>query len=196
MANDPAISDDQRDDQRFDVAEAAVLQVEHDEHVERGEADAPDERQAEQQVERDGGADHFGQVAGGDGDLAEDPQNDGGRPRVAVAAGLGEVAAAGDAEPRGERLQQDRHQVGDHDDAEQRVAEARAAGEVGGPVARVHVADGDQVAGAGKGEQLAPESGAVRDGDRAVDFGQADLARGQPPAAGRRGRLIFTDSHP
>ena len=56
-----------------------------------------------------------------------------------------------------ERLQQDRHQVGEQDDAEQRVAEPRAAGEVGGPVARVHVADGHQVARAGEREQLAPE---------------------------------------
>ena len=94
-------------------------------------------------------------------------------PRVVIAAGLREVASAGDAEARGERLQQDRHQVRDHDDAEQRVAEARAAGEVGGPVARVHVADGDEVAGAGEREELAPEAGAVRDGDGAVDFGQA-----------------------
>ena len=73
-ANDPAISDDQRDDERFDVAEAAVLQEQHDQHVERGQADAPDERQAEQQVQRDGRADDFGEVAGGDGDLAEQPQ--------------------------------------------------------------------------------------------------------------------------
>ena len=109
--------DDQRDDERFDVAEAAVLQEEHDEHVERREADAPDERQAEEQVERDGGAEDFGEVAGGDGDLAEDPEDEGGRARVAVAAGLGEVASAGDAEAHGERLEQDRHQVGDHDDA-------------------------------------------------------------------------------
>ena len=67
-------------------------------------------------------------------------------PRVGVAAGLRQVAPAGDAEARRERLQQDRHQVRHHDHAEQRVAEARAAGEVGGPVARVHVADGHQVA--------------------------------------------------
>ena len=45
-----------------------------------------------------------------------------------------------------ERLQQNRHQVGDQDHAQQRVAELRAAAEVGGPVARVHVADGDQIA--------------------------------------------------
>ena len=82
------------------------------------------------------------------------------RPRVVIAAGLREVAAAGDAEPRGERLQQDRHQVREHDDAEQRVAVARAAGEVGRPVAGVHVADGDQVAGAGEREQLPPEAAA------------------------------------
>ena len=104
------------------------------------------------------------------------------RPRVAVAARLREVASAGDAEPRGQRLQQDRHQVRQHDHAEQRVAEPRAAGEVGRPVPGVHVADGDEVAGAGKGEQLAPEAGA--DGNRhgAVDFRQADGARRQTPS--------------
>ena len=126
---------------------------------------------------------HLGEVAGGDGDLAEDPQDDRDRPRVAVAAGLREVASAGDAEARGERLQQDRHQVRDHDDAEQRVAVARAAGEVGGPVAGVHVADGDEIAGAGEGEQLAPEAGAVGNRDRAVDLGQAQRAGRQAPAA-------------
>ena len=110
-----------------------------------------------------------------------------GRPRVAVAAGLGEVASAGDAEARGQRLQQDRHQVGDHDDAEQRVAEARAAGEVGGPVARVHVADRDQVARAGEGEQLAPEAGAVRDRHRAVDFGETRQPIRASPAPGADG---------
>ena len=111
MANDPAIGDDEADDERFDVAEAAVLQVEDDEDVERGEADAPDQREAEEQVEGDGGADDLGEVAGGDGDLAEQPEDDGDGARVVVAAGLGEVASAGDAEARGERLEQDRHEV-------------------------------------------------------------------------------------
>ena len=90
---------DQPDDQGLDVAKAAVLQVEDDEHVERGETDAPDKRQAEQQVERDGRADDLSEIAGGDGDLAEQPQQDGGPARVAVAARLGEVASAGDAKP-------------------------------------------------------------------------------------------------
>ena len=41
IANEPAMSEDQRDDERFDVAEAVVLQEEHDEDVERGEARRP-----------------------------------------------------------------------------------------------------------------------------------------------------------
>ena len=35
---------------------------------------------------------------------------------IAVAAGLGQVAPGGDAEPRRQRLQQDRHQVRQQDD--------------------------------------------------------------------------------
>ena len=45
-------------------------------HVERGDGDAPDQRDAEQQIERDRGADHLGEVAGGDRDLAEDPEHE------------------------------------------------------------------------------------------------------------------------
>ena len=39
----------------------------------------------------------FGEVAGGDRELAEDPQDERDRPRVAVAAGLREIASGGDA---------------------------------------------------------------------------------------------------
>ena len=65
------MSEDQADDERFDVAEAAMLKEEHDEHVERGEAHAPDERKAEEEIERDGRANHFREVARRDGDLAQ-----------------------------------------------------------------------------------------------------------------------------
>src|SRR3990172_6288050 len=119
---------DEPDDERFDVAEAAVLQEEDEKHVERGEDDAPDERQADEQVEGDGRADDLGEVAGGDGDLAEDPEEDRDRPGVAVAAGLREVASAGDAEAGGQGLEDDGHDVRDEDDAEERVAVAGAAG--------------------------------------------------------------------
>ena len=115
------------------------------------------------------------------------------RPRVAVAAGLREIAAAGDAEPRGQRLQQDRHQVRHHDDAEQRVAVARAAGEVGRPVAGIHVADGDEVARTGEGEELAPEAGgrAARQSTRALRAGSCCRLA----AASREGSVGISDLH-
>ena len=106
--------------------------------------------------------------------------NDTGR-RIVVAAGLGQVAAGDDAELERQRLQQDGHEVGEQDDRKQRVAEARAAGQVGGPVARVHVADRDQVAGPGEGEQLAPETRATS-GRRCCDGPPAGWD-GQPRAA-------------
>ena len=124
-------------------------------------------------LQRDRRADHLGEVAGDDRRFAGEPQQEIDGPRIAVAAGLGEIAAGGDAEPGGERLQQDRHQVGEQDDAEQRIAEARAAGEVGRPVARVHIADGDHVARAHEGEQAAEPQAAMRHGDGGIDLGQA-----------------------
>ena len=131
-------------------------------------------------LQRDRGADHFREVAGGDGDFAEDPERECEvRRRVMIAAGLREVAAGGDAELGGERLEQDRHEVGDQNDAEQRVAELRAAAEVGGPVAGVHVADGDEVAGPGKCQDFADPRGCVRDGYRTMGLGE----RGQTPCA-------------
>ena len=172
------------DDERFDVPELILLQVEHEQHVERGQADAPHQRQAEQQVQRDGRADHLGEIARGNRDLAEQPQHDRRRARVVIAAGLREIAAAGDAEPQRQRLQQDRHQVRQHDHAQQRVAVPRAAGQVGRPVAGIHVADGDQVARAGERQHLAPEAAGQRDRHRPVHFRQADRRR--RPGASRR----------
>ena len=101
------------------------------------------------------------------------------RPRVVVAARLRQVAPARDAEAHGERLQQDRHQVGHEDDAEQRVAVPRAAGQVRRPVARVHVADGDEISRARKGKQLPPETRIRRHGDRAVHFAETRSPRGR-----------------
>ena len=143
-----------------------MLHVEHEQNVERGQADAPEEREAEQELQGDRRAKHLGQVAGGDGDFAKDPQDQRRPARVRVAARLREVAAAGDAEARGERLQQDGHQVRQQDHAEQRVAEPSSAGDVGGPVARVHVAHGHEVAGPGEGRHLSPETARRRGQER------------------------------
>ena len=87
------------------MSEAVVLKVENDQDIERRQAHALDERQAEEQIGRDGGAEHFGKIGGGNRDLAGDPEKNRRRPRVVIAIGLREVAAAGDAEADSERLQ-------------------------------------------------------------------------------------------
>ncbi len=100
------------------------------------------------------------------------------------------------AEFKGEVLEQDGHQIGQEDDGKEGVAELRAAREVGRPVARVHVADGDDEAGPGEGAQLAPAGAARGHGDAAVDLGQGGALGREAPAgrfsagdhAGRFGR--------
>src|SRR5262249_38428556 len=66
------------------------------------------------------------------------------------------------------------------DHREEGVAVLRAAGDVGGPVARIHVADGHEVARAGKGEDLSPP-GAAGNGDAAVRFGEGRRVTCAPP---------------
>ena len=149
-----------------------MLQVENGQDVEGGQADAHEQRDVKKQVERDGGADDFRQVAGRDGDLTADPEQDACPARVVIAARLRQVALGHDAEPRRQRLQQDGHEVRHHEDENQLVGEARAAGNVRGPVAGVHVADRDQEPGPGKRQQLAPEARAGGNADSAVDLCQ------------------------
>ena len=178
---------DQQHDEDFDVPESKLLQIEHEQHVQGRQAHAPHQRQMEQEIQGDGRADDLGEIARRNRELTEQPQHNRRRARVVIAACLGEVAAAGDAEPERERLQQDRHQVRQHDHAQQRVAVLRAAGEVGRPVAGVHVTDGDQVAGTGKRQHLAPETAAHRDRHRAMHLRQAHRRRRLAPSAAEHG---------
>ena len=174
---------EQRDDERFDPAEAEILQPQNEEHVERGDQHADLERNAEQQIEPDRGADHLGKVGGADRDLRQHPERPRHRARKRVAARLRQVAAGADAEPRAQRLQQDRHQVREQRDGEQRVAELGAAGERGRPVAGIHVADRHQVAGPEERHQLAPERSGRPGGDGAEHLGERRPLRACPPAA-------------
>ncbi len=89
-----------------------------------------------------------------------------------IATGLREIAPGDDAELEGERLEEDRHEIGDHDHREEREIVFRAAGQIGGPIAGIHVADGDQKAGPGEGEQLAQETGGRWDHQAAMDLGE------------------------
>ena len=138
----------------------------------------------EEEIEGDGGAQNFGEVAGGDGEFAGDPKKYGHAAGIVVAAGLGEVAAGDDAEFRGERLKKHRENVADEHDAEERVAEFGAAADVGGPVAGVHIADGDEIAGAGEGQDFAKPVGVVGDGDAAVGFREGGESESAAPGGG------------
>jgi hypothetical protein len=95
---------------------------------------------------------------------------------------LRKIASRGDTEPRAERLQQNRHQVGEQRNGEQRVPELGAAGERRRPVARIHVSDRDQIAGAEEGYELLAEraGGSRRDG--AEHLGERRSRALAPPA--------------
>ncbi len=89
---------DQRNHQRFDVAESPALQQQDQQHIEPGNQHAIKQRNVEQQFKRDGRADHFGQVAGRNRDLRADPQHEAHLRAVALAAKLRQVALRGHAQ--------------------------------------------------------------------------------------------------
>ena len=138
---------DERDHQRLNVAESPALHQQNQQHVQAGDQHAVEERNVEEQFQRDRRADHLGQVAGGNGNLRADPQRVAHPGSVALVAHLRQVALRGHAQLERQALQQNGRQVRGHDDKQQRVAKARAAGNVRGPVAGVHVADGNQESG-------------------------------------------------
>ena len=100
-----------RDDEGFEIAEAKALQQQHDENVERGQQHADLERNAKKQIEADRRTDDFGDVGRDDRGFGEKPKRIGGPLRIAVAAGLRQIAAGSDREAGAERLQDDRHNV-------------------------------------------------------------------------------------
>ena len=102
---------DQGNDQGFGVAKALVLQHQDQEHIQCGDADAPDEGNAKKQIQGNGRPDHFGQIARRDGQFADDPKAEGDRLAVVVAAGLGEVAPGRDPQLERKTLEQDRHEI-------------------------------------------------------------------------------------
>src|SRR6185437_9477517 len=133
---------DQRDDERFDEPESLVLQCEHYQHIQRGQRDSPHERQMEQQVERDRRPQHFGNVT------------------------------CYDAELGGERLQKDRNEVRNENYRQQRVVVNASRRDVGGPVAGIHVPDGNEIARAREGERAPPHELPSRHMDGPIHFGE------------------------
>jgi hypothetical protein len=87
---------DERDDESFDDTEAAALQRKDDQDVEAGDDHASEKRKTEKKLESDRGAKDFGEVAGGYGDFADDPERYRSAARIVFAASLGQIAARGD----------------------------------------------------------------------------------------------------
>ncbi len=141
---------------------------------------AQNKRDVEEQVQRDRAAEHFGKIAGGDREFAEQPVGPA-RPRgIPFAAALREVFAGDDAEPRGDDLHEDGHEAGEADDPEEVVLELRSGLQVGAPVAGIHVADTDEDGWADEGAPLLPESGVgVGNGDGVVDALERGMMAGR-----------------
>ena len=113
-----------------------------------------------------------------------DPHRPDDRPREALAADARPGSARGDAELGGERLDEHRHQVAGDDHPQQRVAELRAALDVGGEVAGVHVGDA--------GDEGRPEE-RQQPGEHAALFPAREDLPAQPPVretAGRSGDVV------
>jgi len=89
-------------------------------------------------------------------DLADDPHRDDDGFGETVAAELGEVLAGDDAELGGERLEQHRHEIGQHDDPEQAIAVARAGLDIGREIARIDIGDRGHHGGTQKGQKGTP----------------------------------------
>ena len=83
-----ADGEDESGNQCFDDAEAAALQNQDEHHVERSDDDAPHEWNIKEQLQRDGGANDFGEVAGDDGQFTQEPQGERYGTRVMIAARL------------------------------------------------------------------------------------------------------------
>src|SRR5882762_11147938 len=80
----------QSDDERLEQPEPLVLEIENYQYIRRRDDDAVHDRNAAEQVERDGGADYFGEVTRRNCYLAADPEQEVDGPRVVIAARLGE----------------------------------------------------------------------------------------------------------
>ena len=75
---------DEGKNHRFDHADAVAGEPQHHYRIESGEDHAGKQRNVKEKLESDGGAQHLGQIAGGDRDFAQEPKGfgDGGVGRL------------------------------------------------------------------------------------------------------------------
>ena len=125
-----------------------------------------------EEVDGDSAAEHFGKIARSDGNFAQEPVGNARPFGIPIAAALGEILAGDDTEAGGDDLEEDGHEGGESDDPEEVVFEGSAGGEIGSPVAGVHVTDADQQRGPDVGAYHCFQKSAswMWDGDGAVSI--------------------------
>ena len=166
-AKQPAIPRISVEHDGLDVTESAVLQVEHEKHIGRGQAHTPEKRDSEQQLQRNGGAEHLGKIAGGNGDFADDPEHEGGAPANSESR---HACARSRPLAMPSRADSDCSRIAMKFDSMMTLSSvypnlappAMSVAQLPG----IHVADGDQVARPGEREHLFPGRPADRDRER------------------------------
>ena len=179
-----AAEDDQQEagDRELEAPVAARLQPEDRERDDRGDQAGGERRDAEQQVERDRGADELRQVGGDRDRLGLQPEPERDRLLEVLAAQLRQVAPGRDARLRRQVLHEHRHQVRGDDHPHEHVAVLGAARDVGGEVARIDVGDGGD-------EGRAEQRDAAGDPPAAADPAQRRLRLGGGGAVRAAGSL-------
>ena len=132
---------EQRCDRQLEPAHPVSLDLENRECDHTGDQARGEKRNSEQQVQAERCAQELGDVGRHRHHLGLDPEADAHPPREALAAQLGQVPIGHDPELGRQILDQHRHQVGQHHDPQQRVAEFGAALDVRREVARIDVRD-------------------------------------------------------
>src|SRR5205085_2420737 len=116
------------------------------------------QRNMEEQINGDGASQDFGKITGSNGQFAQEPVGPAAPFRIIVTAGLGQVFAGYYSEASRHDLQENGHKAGNGNHPQQAVFELRSGGEVGAPVAGVHVANAYEERGANVRAPLLPES--------------------------------------
>ena len=147
----------QRQYHGFQITNAHLLQAEHQQRIESRDSHRDQQGNVEEKIEGDGRAQHLRQIARHNRNLAQNPERYVDAARIRFAASLGEIPPGDDPQPGTQRLQKYGHGVRHDQHPQQFVPELGAALEVGRPVARVHVADADEIGGSAKRQHAPPE---------------------------------------
>ena len=102
-----------------------------------------------------------------------------------IATGLGQISTSRYSQLDTQVLEENCHQVRNHDDRQKGVSKPCAPSQIRCPIARIHIADGDQKSRTGEGDQFPPERCRPRHNNAAMNLWQGDLAARFSPGHAR-----------